>query len=121
MSILNERQREVHEHNLQFGNSIAEQFKNNQKGYLVDKGLKDLPTFKCHKEVRAIKIHRILEKQDGSALLIPDKDGFDAISVDENYMKKHEPKSGGYFVMYKGGYKSYSPAKDFEDGYILID
>lgn len=40
--------------------------------------------------------------------------------VDAAYMQKHKPQAGGYFVQYEGGYQSFSPAKEFEDGYTLI-
>jgi hypothetical protein len=30
------------------------------------------------------------------------------------------PQPGGYFVVYKDGYKSFSPAKAFEEGYTRI-
>ncbi len=37
-----------------------------------------------------------------------------------DYMRKHQPKIGGYFVVYKDGYKSFSPAEAFEEGYTRI-
>ncbi|MNQ66914.1 hypothetical protein D3C85_814160 [compost metagenome] len=33
---------------------------------------------------------------------------------------KHEPNVGGYFVLYKDGYASYSPAEPFEEGNVAI-
>ncbi len=30
------------------------------------------------------------------------------------------PQVGGYCVQYEGGYTSWSPAKEFEEGYTLI-
>ena len=35
-------------------------------------------------------------------------------------MDRHKPKAGGYYVVYDDGYKSYSPAKAFEEGYVRI-
>jgi hypothetical protein len=35
-------------------------------------------------------------------------------------MTKHNPQVGGYYVMYKDGYQSWSPASEFEDGYTRI-
>jgi hypothetical protein len=32
-------------------------------------------------------------------------------------MHKHKPQVGGYFVQYRDGYKSFSPAAAFEEGY----
>jgi len=34
--------------------------------------------------------------------------------------QEHNPQPGGYFVVYKDGYKSFSPAKAFEEGYTRI-
>ena len=38
-------------------------------------------------------------------------------SVFKEFMDKHSPQVGGYYVVYKDGYKSYSPAQAFEEGY----
>lgn len=35
-------------------------------------------------------------------------------------MRKHKPEVGGYYVVYKDGYKSFSPAAAFDEGYTLI-
>ena len=40
--------------------------------------------------------------------------------VDFEYMHKHKPQVGGYYVVYKDGYKSFSPAEAFETGYEKI-
>ena len=37
--------------------------------------------------------------------------------VDADYMAKHKPQVGGYWVLYEGGYESFSPAQAFESGY----
>ena len=47
----------------------------------------------------------------------PEESGYAPCPVDEAYMQKHQPEVGGYYVVYKDGYKSYSPAKAFEEGY----
>ena len=39
--------------------------------------------------------------------------------VNKSFMDKNQPQEGGYYVKYKGGYESYSPAKAFEEGYSL--
>ena len=58
---------------------------------------------------------------DGSATITPEEDGYAPFKVDCDYVRKHQPKAGGYFVVYKDGYKSWSPAEAFEDGYTKID
>ena len=39
---------------------------------------------------------------------------------DYNYVKKHNPQAGGYYVVYEDGYKSWSPAEAFESGYTKM-
>jgi hypothetical protein len=53
-------------------------------------------------------------------IITPADSGFGPFFVDQEYMAKHKPEVGGYFVQYDDGYKSFSPAKAFEEGYTLI-
>ena len=87
--------------------------------------VKQLPRYRCHKEVEAVKIAQIdptsfAEASTGSAWIVPAEKGIASFWVDASYMQKHQPKVGGYYVRYKDGYESWSPAKEFEDGYTLI-
>lgn len=89
----------------------------------------EMPKYKCHKEVHAFKIAAIDldstkaqtedRETDGSAMITPAESGFAPFRVDHAYMHKHKPEVGGYYVVYHDGYKSFSPAKAFEDGYTL--
>jgi hypothetical protein len=116
-----------------------------------------LPRYKCHKEVRAVKIAAIefapLPEFKGAlcrgsqafgtacgqcerckwyqahpgprnAVITPDitPEGFELPSfvVSGEFMSKHKPVAGGYFVVYEDGYESFSPAQAFEEGYTLI-
>jgi len=88
---------------------------------------KEMPRYKCHKQVWALKIAKIendLDKAkeenretDGSAIITPTEEGYGAFRVDNQFMHKHKPEVGGYFVRYKEGYQSFSPAAAFEEGY----
>jgi hypothetical protein len=82
----------------------------------------EMPKYKCHKEVWALKIRRVKQQDphDGSAFLEIADDGYAPIFVDKEYMDKHKPESGGYYVLYKGGYESFSPAAAFESGYTRL-
>ena len=90
----------------------------------------EMPRYKCHKEVWALKIAGIArdsdkarEEQretDGSATITPAEDGYAPFKVDANYMHKHKPEVGGYYVVYEDGYKSFSPASAFESGYTPL-
>ena len=84
-----------------------------------------MPRWKCHKEVNAFKIREIrmvgeppTASTDQRALLVSTDGG--TVTVTAEYMRKHRPQIGGYYVLYEDGYHSFSPAKAFEDGYALI-
>lgn len=109
-----------------------------------------LPRYKCHKEVWAVKILQCKYEQlpkftkatcRGSLVfnsncghcercewekthpgpmkmfIIPADQGYGPIEVDAAYIDKHKPQPGGYYVVYADGYKSFSPAQAFEEGY----
>ena len=90
----------------------------------------EMPRYKCHKEVWALKIAGIEfdhdkakaenRETDGSATITPAEDRYAPFKVDANYVRKHKPEVGGYYVVYADGYKSFSPAKAFEDGYSAV-
>lgn len=90
----------------------------------------EMPRYKCHKEVWALKIAGIEfdhdkaraenRETDGSATITPAEDRYAPFKVDANYVHKHKPEVGGYYVVYADGYKSFSPAKAFEDGYSAV-
>jgi len=54
-------------------------------------------------------------------VIVPSDEQYARFCVAGDYVKKHSPLPGGYYVLYEDGYESYSPAKAFEDGYSLID
>lgn len=82
---------------------------------------RQMPRYKSHKTVWALQIEKIEAEGDGGAVLTPVEEGYAPFKVDVEYMDKHKPHEGGYFVTYDDGYKSFSPAKAFEDGYEPID
>jgi hypothetical protein len=89
----------------------------------------EMPRYKCHKEVWAMKISKIIDptlpgnESDGTKILVcemsPTSTG-SPVRVDGQYLRQHRPEVGGYYVVYKDGYKSYSPAKAFEEGYTRL-
>lgn len=83
-----------------------------------------LPQYQCHKKVWALEIADILFPDANSAgqyrLAFADP-RYGPIAVTEEYMRKHTPRVGGYYVVYaQDGYCSFSPAKEFEAGYTRI-
>jgi hypothetical protein len=83
----------------------------------------EMPRYKCHKEVWALKIQAIERVPFGNAgvrhTLVPADARYAPFEVDLEFIDKHKPRAGGYYVVYKDGYKSFSPADAFEDGYSL--
>ncbi|KKN77277.1 hypothetical protein LCGC14_0362550 [marine sediment metagenome] len=85
----------------------------------------EMPKYVCHKEVYALKIKSIdhddaVSGGPNKATITPEDERYDPFEVDAAYMEKHKPAIGGYYVVYKDGYKSFSPAEAFEGGYTLV-
>jgi len=85
-----------------------------------------MPRYQSHKQVWALKIADVLDptidgnESDGSRLIVPADAGFATFRVPAEYVRKHDPKPGGYFVQYEDGYTSFSPAEAFDGGYTRI-
>lgn len=86
-----------------------------------------MPRYRCHKEVYALKIRNVVpqdvpgDPQDSSALLVPEDGRYAPFRVSAEYMKRHNPQPGGWFVVYADGYQRFSPAAAFESGYTLME
>jgi len=89
---------------------------------------KEMPEFQSHKKVWALKIKEITFNPSDSeevdptegVTLIFEEEGYAPLIVDAAYRNKHEPQVGGYYVVYADGYRSWSPADVFEEGYSPI-
>ncbi len=79
-------------------------------------GSAEMPRYKCHKEVWALKIKEVRR----ALTIVPEDKGYAPFDVSLEYISKHNPVAGGYYVVYKDGYISYSPAQAFEDGYTRV-
>jgi hypothetical protein len=94
-----------------------------------------MPLYRCHKEVYALKIKEVIkhahpdplfndamfeasDKFQGAHLIV--EEPFSPIPVTAEWYRKHDPQAGGYYVVYKDGYKSFSPAGAFEEGYTRV-
>ena len=76
-----------------------------------------LADWKCHKIVKAGKI---LAFGDGfnTPITVEDSNGAPCkVEVTPSLFARGRPNLGDYIVIYDDGYKSWSPAKAFEDGY----
>lgn len=95
-----------------------------------------MPCYRSHKMVWALQIKEVIKHAhpdpnyddsvfeaspefQGAHLFIVEE-GFAPIPVTADWYRKHNPQAGGYYVMYKDGYTSYSPAQAFEEGYTLV-
>jgi hypothetical protein len=88
----------------------------------------EMPRYHCHKVVRALKIHSVEPDPSSEAvaerarLLTFEDPGFSPLRVEEDYVRRHNPQPGGYYVVYEpDGYASFSPAGPFEAGYSRMD
>lgn len=92
---------------------------------------REMPKYQSHKQVWALKIAQIeaLPNPDPSgnsaaasygAVITPVEEGYAPIEVSAEYVMRHKPQVGGYYVVYPDGYKSWSPAETFESGYTRI-
>ena len=79
----------------------------------------EMPRYRCHKEVWALKIS-LIRKWDTFVEIFPADEGYDSFRVTPEWFAKHNPEVGGYYVVYKDGYTSFSPAAAFEEGYTRI-
>lgn len=77
--------------------------------------------YQCHKVVEAAKIESIRavggEATPTGWQIEFVEEGEPNVQVSNAWMQKHQPKCGGYLVVYGDGYLSFSPARAFETGY----
>lgn len=89
------------------------------RGRRREQGVKE---YKSHKIVQAGKIIEIMAplvpRLPGDAALLLEGGG--NVQVSGDYMMKHQPEVGGYYVFYPDGYESFSPAEAFESGYTEL-
>lgn len=76
----------------------------------------ELPRYQCHKKVWALKIAGISFEGE----LAFEAKAYSPILMSQEWLDKHNPEVGGYYVVYADGYKSFSPAEAFEEGYTKI-
>lgn len=85
----------------------------------------EIQQYQCTRKVYALKINLVMQlpyylNEGDNWLIVPEDCAFDPISIDHEFYQRHRPQAGGYYVLHEDGFKSYSPAKVFEEGYTLI-
>lgn len=82
----------------------------------------ELPRYRSHKIVEAVKIASVEIHRDKSATIYPAEPGFKPFRTREGWADRFgdDTDDPGYFVLYPDGYTSWSPTKAFEEGYTRI-
>ena len=82
----------------------------------------EMPRYRSHKEVWALKIAAIEFSVDGSAKIAPADKGYGTVKTGSGYRTRFQGDENdlGYYVVYKDGYKSWSPTEAFESGYTRL-
>jgi hypothetical protein len=82
----------------------------------------DLPRYKSHKIVEAVRINSIEFSGYGRAVIT--HSGHMIHTTEDRYREKYhgdDKDDLGYYVRYEDGYESWSPTKAFEEGYTKIE
>lgn len=78
--------------------------------------------WKCHKVVEAFKIAEVRAAAGTPDIFLLYEEGNrTSVAVKREYMVRNHRPVGGYFVKYRDGYESWSPASEFEAGYTKLD
>lgn len=90
----------------------------------------EMPRYRCHKEVRALKIIRYgAERGSAGAAHVPGGEFIwfmfedrseRSIKQDDPIIARYKPTVGDYLVVYADGYESFSPGAAFEEGYTRL-
>lgn len=88
----------------------------------------DLPRYRCHKVVEALKLADV-RHHAGRLELVPDDPDYPPFQPPHGWLNRYhgagsyDPNKAdyGYYVVYEDGYASWSPSKAFEEGYTRIE
>ena len=86
----------------------------------------ELASWRSHKVVKAGRLMRQQPESDPGELdvilIVEDVNGAPCkIGVPRDFFARKVPFPGDYIVIYDDGYKSWSPAKAFEEGYTRVE
>lgn len=81
--------------------------------------VRELPRYRSHKTVWALKIAAIEINEDKSARIAPVDKGFTVFTTKPGWGERFTGSDAdpGYYVQYADGFESWSPSKAFEEGY----
>lgn len=72
-------------------------------------------------KIKSIEVDQTFDDDDIFAIITPENKGYAPFQVDEKYLNEHRPQVGGYYIVYKDGYKSFSLSEPFEEANVLIE
>jgi len=84
----------------------------------------EMPHYKCHKEVHALKIVQI-DRYKTSHFTLHFEEGYmpkEIFEASAQFLRFANcgPDDFGYYIVYKDGYVSWSPTEAFEEGYTRL-
>lgn len=84
--------------------------------------MREMPLYKSHKTVHALKIAAVEIHKDQSATIAPEDDGFAPFRTKPGWGERFKGSEDdlGYYVVYDDGYASWSPTNAFVGGYSLV-
>lgn len=80
-----------------------------------------LPRYRWHKTLQALKIEQIINTAPNISELHFTDQRFVPVAVPAEWVDRHHPRPGGYFVIYESGYQSFIPAEQFENGWVPME
>lgn len=83
---------------------------------------REMPRYRSHKEVWALKIAAIEILNDMTAKIAPRDEGYGTVHTTRGFSERFKGTDDdlGYYVRYADGYESWSPSKAFEEGYTRV-
>lgn len=81
----------------------------------------EMPKYKSHKEVWALEIEVVSEPlEDGSRYVHFKDTRYSPALCPLEMFARYVPTDGDFYVCYRDDYRSFSPKREFLDGYSLI-
>jgi hypothetical protein len=81
----------------------------------------EMPRYESHKKVWALKIKKVLKDDWGIGIQFEDPQFSNRVFTNDQLKNRPVPEEGMYLVQYEDGYISFSPGKQFEEGYTRVN
>lgn len=77
-----------------------------------------MPLYRCHEQVRALKIKNIYRHRNGDVTLSFELAAFAPMRLDPEYASRIMPGDTGYLVEDVDGFKSWTSTRSFEKRFV---